>query len=60
MLETLNLNWVLVKGLNLSYPNKEARLFTMDPYYTIMETKTKFLNENPLTKEATVREGLAG
>ena len=24
--------WVLVKGLNLSYHNKETILFTIDPY----------------------------
>ena len=27
------LYWVLVKGLNLSYQNKETLLFTMDPYH---------------------------
>ena len=26
-------NWVLVKGFNLSYYNKETILFTIDPYY---------------------------
>ena len=25
--------WVLVKGFNLSYHNKETILFTTDPYY---------------------------
>ena len=25
--------WVLVKGFNLSYDNKETALFTMDPYF---------------------------
>ena len=27
------LSWVLVKGLNLSYHNKETIFFTTDPYY---------------------------
>ena len=25
--------WALVKGFNLSYHNKEAILFTIDPHY---------------------------
>ena len=27
------MSWGLVKGLNLSYYNKETILFTIDPYY---------------------------
>ena len=30
---TFQQNWVLVKGLNNSYHNKETVLYTIDPYY---------------------------
>ena len=29
----LNFDWVLAKGFNLSYPDKETLLFTIDPCY---------------------------
>ena len=42
--EVVNSCWVLVKGINLSYQNKETILFTMDPYYGSLK---KTFNKNP-------------
>ena len=33
------LDWVLVKGFNLSYHNMQTRLFTIDPYYGSLNPK---------------------
>ena len=41
-------NWVLVKGFHLSYQNKEAIVFTRDPYYGNL--KLKSLTKNMIKK----------
>ena len=41
----MQLYWVLVRGFNLSYHNKDTILFTVDPHYGNLN---KILNRNPV------------
>ena len=43
--------WVLVKGFNVSYHNKETIVFTKDPYHGNLKYSKSF-NKNPVKPRA--------